>query len=152
VAKPGRLFVSHSTSVRPTVIAVAIVWVAALAGCDGGDASPAPSAAPGDPATTTVPRSTTPFCTEMLRLEQEAGSADDLARAYRALLPEVPPEILAEFEVLIARVDAALGEGEAPDPTVADESAFRVAAYVDRECRVTAQSPLPAPVESVVRE
>lgn len=122
-----------------------------LAACTSDDDEPtAATSGAGGPATISAPLVTSAFCTEMLRLE-EAATAADLATAYRALLPEVPEEILPEFEVLIARVDAALGEGDPPDPTVADESAFRVAAFVDLECRVTAQSPLPAPVESVDR-
>jgi hypothetical protein len=144
--------VPHSSVVRRTAIALMMLSALALGACTSDDDDPtATTSGSGGPTTTGAPLVTSPFCTEMLRLEEEAATAADLATAYRGLLPDVPEEILPEFEVLIARVDAALGDGEPPDPTVADESAFRVAAFVDLECRVTAQSPLPPPVESVAR-
>jgi hypothetical protein len=140
-------------SLLSRVVAPVVVGIAALAvvGCDddGGDDDTAPAAsAPADGApTTTVPSASSRFCVEMLELEDASGTVSELEDAYTSLLPDVPDAVRADFEAVLDRLRLIEVGEDVASPTVVEESALRVSAYVDLNCRGTAQNPLPPPTQ-----
>lgn len=147
------------------------VLVAVVAGActSSGDTEP-PPAVSGVPTATagTSPVDDSPFCRTLLALEDDPAPStpDDLIATYRSLVDEVPGSIRPEFQTVLGHLES-LRAGEEPavvatppvtvspdlefeDLGIADpveESARRLAEFVDQQCRNTAVSPLPPPTQ-----
>lgn len=93
-------------------LGVAVALTACTGDDDGGDADEAPvGAAP--PVSLTVPPSRlTPFCQQMIDLDLALADADPgepvgdlISEAYRAALPDAPPEIAVEFAAVLNELE-----------------------------------------------
>ena len=97
------------------VVPVALLTVVCLAACTrtgGDDTSDADDAAVEAPDVTEPASRASPFCQRMLDLDAELpddpaiDTREQVLAAYTAALPDVPPEIDAEFRVVLAALEA----------------------------------------------
>ncbi len=144
----------------------AIVLLPVIAGCTSSSDGPAPST-PGIPVAAPASASTVPqtaFCRAL------TGDIEgDVAAAYRAILPDAPPEIASDFQALIERLESGttvafddsptatavdvtttlspdgvtLPEAEIVGNVPDDDPATRVFDYVQLVCRGVGNNPGP---------